>query len=87
MGVLLAIAGSTGLIASNVFFEKEAPRYITALIVNGSFAGVGMCLTLVYSLYLRRLNKNLDMLETPAILGEEKGAIRQSTNDTFRFQT
>ncbi|KAK0436793.1 major facilitator superfamily domain-containing protein [Desarmillaria tabescens] len=39
-------ANSSGLIASNIFMEKEQPYYNTALVVNFSFLAVGISLVL-----------------------------------------
>ncbi|KAJ9626829.1 hypothetical protein H2204_009845 [Knufia peltigerae] len=39
-GTLFAIGSSTGLISSNIFVTSQAPRYMTALIINGTFSGI-----------------------------------------------
>lgn len=62
-GVLLACVNSMGLVASNIFFAREAPKYQTALIVNMAFPCAGIFLTVSYSLYLRALNRKLAKLE------------------------
>lgn len=81
-GTLLACLNSMGLVTSNIFFAREAPRYKTALIVNMSFPCVGILFTVGYSLYLRFLNRQLD---------KEEGALTtagvSSERQHFRFQT
>jgi len=84
-GVLFALASSDGLIASNVFFNNEAPRYISALIVNAAFSGCCIVFTLSYSMYLRILNKRLDRAGNQDIgptLDDHEPRVK-----SFRFQT
>lgn len=42
---LVAIANSSGLISTNVFREKDEPKYVLALAVSAAFGG--LCLVLV----------------------------------------
>jgi len=81
-GVLLACLNSMGLVASNIFFAREAPRYKTALIVNMSFPCAGIVFTMTYSLYLRYLNRQSDR--------KERSSVAEAMADEpahFRFQT
>jgi hypothetical protein len=59
-GFLLAVLNSMGLVASNIFLQREAPKYRTALIVNTAFPCVCVVCTVWYTMYLRRLNRKLD---------------------------
>jgi hypothetical protein len=81
-GVLLACLNSMGLVASNIFFAHEAPRYKTALIVNMAFPCAGIVSTVVYSLYLRFLNRKLEKKARSTI-----GLERANEPARFRFQT
>lgn len=81
-GVLLACLNSMGLVTSNIFLAREAPRYKTALIVNMSFPCAGVLFTLGYSLYLRFLNRQLDKEERSLVAA---GATSEPAS--FRFQT
>lgn len=78
-GTLIAIGSATGLISSNIFVTREAPRYMTALIINGTFSGVGFVLTISYSLYLRALNRRLEKNAGP--VGDDS-----RERAPFRFQ-
>jgi uncharacterized membrane protein len=80
-GVLLACLNSDGLIVSNIFFVREAPRYQTALIVIIVFACTTIVFTLAYSLYLRLLNRKLDRGVASLAAAEDVNGIYQ-----FRFQ-
>lgn len=80
-GVLLACLNSMGLVASNIFFEREAPKYRTALIVNMAFPCFAIVFTVAYSLYLKRLNRKLDKEE---LSPTSEDLLRQPP---FRFQT
>lgn len=94
-GTLFAIGSSTGLISSNIFVTSQAPRYMTALIINGTFSGVGCILTVLYSLYLKRLNNILDCT-TRTTGGHHEGSVEggggegeelRTSGSDFRFQT
>ena len=65
-GILIACINSMGLVASNIFYAREAPRYTTALIVNISFPCVGVVATVTYSMYLRIRNRRIDREEDAA---------------------
>lgn len=80
-GILIACLNSMGLVASNIFFAREAPRYGTALIVNTAFPCAGVVFTVTYSMYLRILNKKLDKAGS---LSEEKDGSGRGAS--FRFQ-
>lgn len=82
-GILLSISNSTGLITSNIFLSREAPKYLTALIVNTTFSAVGVAFILAYSMYLRLLNRALDANDRPGgLFGEDK----LDRGEGFRFQ-
>lgn len=81
-GVLLACLNSMGLVTSNIFFAREAPRYKTALIVNMSFPCFGILFTVSYSLYLKYLNRQLDKEERSLDVAGMPG---ERTH--FRYQT
>lgn len=78
-GTMLACLNSMGLVVSNIFYAREAPRYQTALIVCMVFPCVGIVATVSYSLYLRAVNRRLDKEEAASGLapGQER----------FRYQT
>ncbi len=81
-GALLACINSMGLVASNVFFAREAPRYKTALIVNMAFPCAAIVFTVTYSLYLKALNRTMGNEEGPSAAAEmPNGRVH------FRFQT
>jgi antibiotic biosynthesis monooxygenase (ABM) superfamily enzyme len=64
-------------VASNIFYAREAPRYQTALIVNMAFPVVAIVLNVLYSLYLRHLNRKMDKEQGPQEHGQAP----------FRYQT
>ncbi|KIW93611.1 uncharacterized protein Z519_06216 [Cladophialophora bantiana CBS 173.52] len=86
-GVLLACTNSIGLVASNIFFAREAPRYQTALIVNMAFPCAGILFTVSYSLYLRSLNRKMTKEEVsggPAPFKfQTQGVMEGSSISTF----
>lgn len=46
------LANLMGLVSSNIFMEREAPKYETALITTAVFGGVGALVTLATGLYM-----------------------------------
>ena len=80
-GFLLACLNSMGLVASNIFFPREAPKYKTALIVNMAFPCAAIVFTVGYSMYLRRLNHKLDKDK-----GSSYAMERTNGRPHFRFQ-
>lgn len=81
-GVMLACLNSMGLVASNIFFAREAPRYQTALIVNMAFPCVAIVITVLYSRYLRYLNRTMDKQERFA-----GSTVLLEGQARFRYQT
>ncbi|CAN8099154.1 unnamed protein product [Discula destructiva] len=55
------LANLMGLVSSNIFMEKQAPKYETALITTAVFGAMGACITALTGLYMiwdnRRRNK------------------------------
>jgi glucose-6-phosphate isomerase len=84
MGILISLANSAGLIASNIFFTDEAPRYMTAIIINAAFAGATIACILAYSMYLRYLNQHLDKKEQ-VTLATSAGCSHHGEK-SFRYQ-
>lgn len=84
-GVMLSIANCMGLVTSNVFLAKEAPRYMTALIVNGACSGLGLVFVLSYGWYLRWLNRSRQRKQMADHL-DENLLDDSGRGPSFRFQ-
>lgn len=50
--VCVPMANLMGLVSSNIFLDKDAPKYVPALITNACFGAVGLCLTGCIALYM-----------------------------------
>ncbi|KAK6598569.1 major facilitator superfamily transporter [Botrytis cinerea] len=65
-----------GLVSSNIFLNKDAPKYIPALATTAAFGGMGVILSTCLALYMifdnrrrdARLGRKLDINETPTEL-------------------
>ncbi|KAB8292141.1 hypothetical protein EYC80_007884 [Monilinia laxa] len=65
-----------GLISSNIFLNKDAPKYIPALATTAAFGGMGVLLSTSLALYMMgdnrrrdaRLGRKLDIQEVPTEL-------------------
>lgn len=54
------VANLMGLVSSNIFQAKDAPRYLPALATTAAFGGTGAVLTLMLGLYMIMDNKRRD---------------------------
>lgn len=54
------VANLMGLVSSNIFQNKDAPKYIPALATTAAFGGTGCVLTLLLGLYMILDNKKRD---------------------------
>ncbi|KAM3074900.1 hypothetical protein ACMFMG_008310 [Clarireedia jacksonii] len=67
------LANLMGLVSSNIFLNKDAPKYLPALITTATFGAVGALLAALLSLYMiwdnrrrdRILGHHLNILEIP----------------------
>ena len=67
------LANVMGLVSSNIFFPKSAPKYIPALVTTASFGATGAVLAGLLSLFMvwdnkrrnRKLGRTLDISEVP----------------------
>ncbi|KAF7890583.1 hypothetical protein EAF00_008898 [Botryotinia globosa] len=65
-----------GLVSSNIFLNKDAPKYIPALATTAAFGGMGVILSTCLALYMMfdnrrrdaKLGRKLDIGETPTEL-------------------
>ncbi|CAK7212875.1 hypothetical protein SBRCBS47491_001612 [Sporothrix bragantina] len=60
IGVILPMGNLSGFLVSNIFINKEAPRYITALRVNLGFAILAIVLCFTYGTWMRWENRRRD---------------------------
>jgi hypothetical protein len=54
------MANLMGVVSSNIFVNKDAPKYIPALATTSAFGGMGFFLTLVFGFYMIFDNKRRD---------------------------
>jgi hypothetical protein len=55
------IANLMGVVSSNIFQNKDAPKYIPALATTAAFGGFGLFLTLLLGAWMIIDNKRRDM--------------------------
>ncbi|KIM99928.1 hypothetical protein OIDMADRAFT_125871 [Oidiodendron maius Zn] len=84
-GCLISIGNAAGLISSNIFFQNEAPRYISALIGNAVCAGVCMIFCIGYVVWMRLENKRRDRLY--GTRDDITAGIGDCRDPNFRFRT
>ncbi|CAM1502556.1 Fc.00g045400.m01.CDS01 [Cosmosporella sp. VM-42] len=61
--VAVPAANVMGLVASNIFHEKDAPKYFPALITTATFGATGCILTVLLGLWVIHDNRNRDKRE------------------------
>lgn len=54
------VANLMGVVSSNIFLNKDAPKYIPALATTAAFGGMGIVLTVLFGLYMMWDNKRRD---------------------------
>ena len=85
--LIVSVGNTAGLVSSNVFFGREAPRYMTALMLNCIFAGLAMILSLGYTLWMRAENRRRDQAqETVSFDHYQTAGVGDTTDPNFRFQ-
>ena len=57
------VANMMGVVSSNIFLNRDAPKYIPALATTAAFGGMGCVLTLLYGAYMIWDNKRRDRLQ------------------------
>ena len=50
-----------GVVSSNIFLNKDAPKYIPALATTAAFGGTGLVLTLILGAWMIIDNKRRDL--------------------------
>ncbi|KAF5543002.1 major facilitator superfamily transporter [Fusarium mexicanum] len=61
--IAVPVANVMGLVASNIFQEKDAPKYFPALITTAAFGGTGCIITILLGAWMTWDNKRRDKLE------------------------
>lgn len=67
------LANVMGLVSSNIFLSKDAPKYMPALVTVASFGGAGVLITILLGLYMwqdnarrnRRAGRKIDARDVP----------------------
>ena len=54
------MANLMGVVSSNIFLNKDAPKYLPALATTAAFGGTGFILTILLGLYMIADNKRRD---------------------------
>ena len=54
------VANLMGVVSSNIFVNKDAPKYLPALITTAAFGGAGIVLTLLLGFWMVYDNKRRD---------------------------
>ncbi|KAJ5556233.1 retrograde regulation protein 2 [Penicillium frequentans] len=87
-GILISIGNCGGLLSSNLYLAKEAPRYTTSLVANIVFQGVGIAIALSYTQWMRWENRRRDRAQGVIDIANVSGrAGATGTRDpNFRFQ-
>ncbi|XXH05562.1 hypothetical protein Hte_011994 [Hypoxylon texense] len=83
-GVYIAAGNCAGLLSSNIYLTREAPRYITSLRVNVAMCVVGALINVGYSLWMRWENRRRDRVYGP--VGVSVEGIESTRDPRFRFQ-
>lgn len=58
--IAVPVANLMGVVSSNIFQNKDAPKYIPALATTAAFGGMGLVLTCLFGAYMMWDNKRRD---------------------------
>ncbi|CEJ62628.1 hypothetical protein PMG11_11123 [Penicillium brasilianum] len=84
-GLFVSFGNCGGLLSSNVYLAREAPRYITSLTVNIIMSSILVVASSAYTLWMRWENRRRDQRNGPGNLSTE--GITSSCDPRFRFET
>lgn len=65
------VANLMGVVSSNIFLSREAPKYLSALITTACFGGVGCLLTLTLGAWMMIDNKRRDIRDGKKIKAKD----------------
>jgi len=65
------VSTETDYLSPEIFFAKEAPKYMTALTTTAGFGGVGFLLTLALSAWMIMDNKRRDKRQGVVMLAKD----------------
>lgn len=83
-GLYIAVGNCAGLLSSNIYRQKEAPRYSTVLTTNISMSVVLMFAGVAYGVWMRWENRRRDREYGPGSLVTE--GVASTRDPRFRFQ-
>lgn len=90
-GIFVAVGNCGGILSSNMYFAREAPRYMTCLLVNIAFSAVLAVASVAYTLWMRWENRRRDAMygpsDTDTATTVSTEAINSSRDPRFRFAT
>lgn len=65
------VANMMGVLSSEIFFAKQAPKYMTALVTTAAFGAVGFALTLLLGAWMMVDNRRRDRRQGVRVLATE----------------
>ena len=84
VGVYNSVGNCAGLLSSNIYLSREAPRYLTSLRVNLAMAALGSFVSFAYGLWMRWENRRRDRRTGP--VDEATARVFSTKDPAFRFQ-
>lgn len=61
--IAVPAANLMGVVSSNIFLNRDAPKYLPALITTATFGGMGIILTLALGLWMVMDNRRRDRVQ------------------------
>lgn len=86
-GIFVAVGNCGGILSSNLYFTRQAPRYMTCLVVNIAFSAILVVASVAYTLWMRWENRRRDALYGPPDTDSSTEAINSSRDPRFSFAT
>ncbi|CAK7231728.1 hypothetical protein SBRCBS47491_008029 [Sporothrix bragantina] len=84
-GLFVAVGNCGGLLSSNIYYKREAPRYMTCLVVNIVMSAILVVASALYTMWMRWENRRRNQTYGPGATSTE--GVASSRDPRFRFAT
>ena len=84
IGMYNSVGNCAGLLSSNIYLSREAPRYLTSLRVNLAMAALGSFVSFLYGGWMRWENRRRD--KKGRVDDDVSAGVSSTKDPRFRFQ-
>lgn len=85
-GIYVSVSNCSGFVSSNIYLEREAPRYILSLRVNIAMGVILIASVTAYSMWMRWENRRRDKAAGTVAEAYSTAGVESTRDPRFRFQ-